>query len=71
MASDISKGKNVFMVKVKQSKGLFLSSFTLKVVASLFLKCRQLCASRQGAKFQNSEIPETRRSWVALALQRN
>jgi len=56
MASDISIGKNVFMVTVKQSKELFLNSFTLKVVASPFLKCRQLCASRHGAKLQNSEL---------------
>jgi len=56
MASDFSKGKIVFMVRVKQSKALLLSSFTLKVVASHFLKCRQLCAIRHGAKLQNSEF---------------
>jgi len=56
MTSDIYKGKNVFMVRVKQSKALFLNSFTLKVVTSRSLKCRQLCASRHGAKLQNSEF---------------
>ena len=60
MASDISKGENVFIVKVKQSKAHFLSSFTLKVVASLFVKCRQLCASRHGAKLQNSDLQKPR-----------
>lgn len=54
MASDISKGNNVFMVRVEQSKALFLSSLSLKAVASRFLKNVSNCVPVD--KVQNSKI---------------